>query len=431
MSSTPLVACHECDAIYERNPIAAGAKASCTRCDSELYREVDRSLDKSLALYCTTLMLMLVANSYPFLVMKTAGIIEENQLFSSAWALYEFGMGELGLVVLMTSIVFPMIVVVGMLYLLVPARFGNLPFGHGLVFRIVRAIEPWSLLGVFMLGTLISIVKLQKLATITPGLGIFAFVGMLVTYTAARIYFDREVLWRLSKVKQLSNTDIDPNTVCLSCHSCGLIRATEQGIVDCPRCGATMHHRLIDSLQRTTALVMSAVVFLIPANIFPVMTLKTLGRGSPDTIVSGVIKLMDGGLWGLALIVLVASIVVPFLKIAALCYLLISVHRQSTWRPGDRTRLYRITEVVGAWSMVDVFLVGLLAGLVKLGLVATIEPGIGATFFAGAVILTILAAHSFDPRLIWDRALGTTNNLESDGSIKADDENSSHNQVVN
>jgi len=157
----------------------------------------------------------------------------------------------------------------------------------------------------------------------------------------------------------------------------------------------------------------------------------TLGRGAPDTIISGVIKLMDSGLWGLAIIVLVASIVVPFLKIAVLCYLLISVHKQSTWRPGDRTRLFRITEVVGAWSMVDVFLVGLLAGLVKLGLVATIEPGIGATFFAGAVILTMLAAHNFDPRIIWDRALGTIHNLDSDSGLKTDDKNSSHIQVVN
>ena len=431
MSTTLLVVCHECDAIYERNPIASGAKASCTRCEAELYRQTDSSLDKSLALYCTTFVLMLVANSYPFLVMKTAGITEENQVFSSAWALYEFGMGELALVVLMTSIVFPLIVVVGMLYLLVPARFGNLPLGHGIVFRIVRAIEPWSLLGVFMLGTLISIVKLQNLATITPGLGIFAFVVMLISYTAARIYFDPEVLWRLSMVKQLSSTDIKPDTSCLSCHSCGLIRASEQTTVDCPRCGAAMHHRLINSLQRTTALVMSAIIFLIPANIYPVMTVTTLGRGAPDTIISGVIKLMDSGLWGLAIIVLVASIVVPFLKIAVLCYLLISVHKQSTWRPGDRTRLFRITEVVGAWSMVDVFLVGLLAGLVKLGLVATIEPGIGATFFAGAVILTMLAAHNFDPRIIWDRALGTIHNLDSDSGLKTDDKNSSHIQVVN
>jgi paraquat-inducible protein A len=161
------------------------------------------------------------------------------------------------------------------------------------------------------------------------------------------------------------------------------------------------------------------------------MTVTTLGRGAPDTIISGVIKLMDSGLWGLAIIVLVASIVVPFLKIAVLCYLLISVHKQSTWRPGDRTRLFRITEVVGAWSMVDVFLVGLLAGLVKLGLVATIEPGIGATFFAGAVILTMLAAHNFDPRIIWDRALGTIHNLDSDSGLKTDDKNSSHIQVVN
>ena len=111
---------------------------------------------------------------------------------------------------------------------------------------------------------------------------------------------------------------------------------------------------------------------------------------------------MHAGLWGLAFIVLLASIVVPVAKLLTLSFLLTSVRRGSQWRPRDRTLLYRVTEVVGAWSMVDVFLVGMLAGLVSLGFLATIEPGIGATFFGGAVILTMLAAHSFDPRLIWD-----------------------------
>ncbi len=117
---------------------------------------------------------------------------------------------------------------------------------------------------------------------------------------------------------------------------------------------------------------------------------------------------MKPGLWGLALIVLIASVVVPALKLTAISFLLYSVRKKSGWRPRDRTLLYRVTHVVGAWSMVDVFLVGLLAGLVKLGLIATIEPGLGATFFCAAVVLTIFAANNFDSRLIWDHAQAET-----------------------
>jgi paraquat-inducible protein A len=173
-------------------------------------------------------------------------------------------------------------------------------------------------------------------------------------------------------------------------------------------------------VQRTWALLIAAALMLIPANLYPVMTITMLGKGAPDTIFTGIVKLISSGLWGLALIVLFASIVVPFLKLTALSYLLYSVSSKSKWRPRDRTLLYRMTELVGAWSMVDVFLVGLLSGLVSLGLIATVVPGIGATFFGGAVILTMLAAKSFDPRLIWDGALQSSEEviLKSDEGIQ-------------
>jgi len=404
-ADTQLVACHECDAIYERFVIPAGAHANCTRCGNELYCHIPNSLDKSLALYLSTLFFMIIANVYPFLSMRTAGLYEENLVYSGGWALYEFGMGELGLVVFLTSILFPLLVVIGMLYLLVPLKFGALPPRHGVVYQIVKACEPWSLISVFMLGTVIAVVKLQSLATVVPGLGLAGFVAMLFSYAAARTTFDPEIVWQRSGIKQLISSELDFDTPILRCHTCGLIRPYNEHLHQCERCGTALHYRIVNSVQRTWALLIAAVIMLIPANIYPVMTVTTLGQGSPDTILSGVIKLISHGMWGLGLIVLFASIVVPLLKLTTLSFLLYSVEVKSAWRPRDRTFLYRITELVGAWSMVDVFLVGLLSGLVSLGIIANIEPGIGATFFAGAVILTMLAARSFDPRLIWDGIL--------------------------
>lgn len=192
----------------------------------------------------------------------------------------------------------------------------------------------------------------------------------------------------------------------LSCHVCALItqkpKQMDAAMVICPRCREPLHERKPDSIARTWALVIAAIILYIPANIFPIMTVIRFGRGEPDTILSGVMHLIEGGMWPLALLVFVASIVVPILKLGILIFLLISIHLQSTWRPKDRTVLYRIIEAVGHWSMVDVFLISILVALVNLDMVATIRPGIGATFFAAVVVLTIFAAKSFDPRLIWD-----------------------------
>jgi paraquat-inducible protein A len=170
----------------------------------------------------------------------------------------------------------------------------------------------------------------------------------------------------------------------------------------CSRCGAEMHLRKPNSITKTWALVITAYICYIPANTLPVMTVISFGHGEPDTIMSGVVALIEGQMWALAFLVLFASFIVPLVKLIGLSYLLISVQMGSRWRPKDRTQLYRVIEVVGRWSMLDIFMISILISLVKLGSIATIEPGAGGTFFAAVVVITMFAAMSFDPRLIWD-----------------------------
>jgi paraquat-inducible protein A len=165
-----------------------------------------------------------------------------------------------------------------------------------------------------------------------------------------------------------------------------------------------LHRRRPDSLTRTWALVVTAIILYIPANIFPVMTVISLGSGAPDTIMSGVIELADAGMWPLAPLVFFASITVPVLKLAGLIYLLVSTQRGSRGQLRNRTVIYRIVEAVGRWSMIDIFMLSILVALVPLGELATIEPGIGAVSFAAVVIITMFAAMSFDPHLMWDAA---------------------------
>lgn len=163
-----------------------------------------------------------------------------------------------------------------------------------------------------------------------------------------------------------------------------------------------MHRRKPDSLARTWALTLTAYILYIPANLLPVMTVMMSGRGEPDTILSGVKALLVSGMWPLALLVFFASITVPVLKLLVLTYLLLSVQFKSRWRPRERTILYRLTESIGRWSMIDIFVIAILVAVVKLGALATIEAGPGAVAFGGVVVVTMFAAMSFDPRLIWD-----------------------------
>ena len=190
------------------------------------------------------------------------------------------------------------------------------------------------------------------------------------------------------------------------CHGCHLLCRIPPGggsmEMACPRCGAALHQRKPDSIKRTWALVIAAIVFYIPAMVLPISITTTFAGAQGDTIMSGVIYFLHTGAWHIALVIFVASILVPILKILILIYLLISVQLKSTWRPLDSTRLYRIIEVIGKWSMVDIYVITLMAALIKLGGLASFDAGPAAVYFGTMVVITMFAAMSFDPRLIWD-----------------------------
>jgi paraquat-inducible protein A len=188
----------------------------------------------------------------------------------------------------------------------------------------------------------------------------------------------------------------------LSCHQCGkLWEGAEQG-ERCAHCNATLRIRKPDSINRTWALLVAACIMYIPANMMPVMVTSTFFESHQDTILSGIIFFWVSGEWGLAAIVFIASFLVPLLKITSLFILLISAQQKSTWRQLERAKLYRMIELIGRWSMLDVFVVSLLVGLVQMQGFAQISAGVGIVAFGAVVVLTMLASISFDPRLIWD-----------------------------
>jgi paraquat-inducible protein A len=212
----------------------------------------------------------------------------------------------------------------------------------------------------------------------------------------------------------------------VSCHACGRVEPRIRSVTSqhCSRCGARLHRRNPDSLMRTWALLIAAALLYIPANLLPVMHTDSLLGSEDDTIMSGVVYFWTSGDWPLAIIVFIASIMVPMLKLSVLVLLTVTAQRRSRWRPMQRIKLYRMVERIGRWSMLDVFVVTLTVALVRFKSLAVITAGPGAIAFGSVVVLTMLASMQFDPRLIWDpvdgalgaRDAGTQGATETQGT---------------
>jgi paraquat-inducible protein A len=403
-----VIACHECGTVHRLPPMPHDTIARCTACGAKIFIRFERSVEHTLAFYLAALLLFLVANSFPILTMSLEGQANASTILDSAKALYDDGMWPLGLAVALAGCFLPLAKILGMLAILVPLHLERRRPWIVPAFVWVERLRPFAMMEVYLLGVIVAFVKLQDLATVQLGFALYAFIATIVMMAAADAWFDPHAIWRRLAPQAGPPVLVPrPGTTLLACERCDqVVRADEHRLhgLACPRCAAPLHRRKPDSLNRTWALLITAAILYIPANILPVMTVVSLGNGSPDTIVSGVIELVHAGMLPVALLVFFASITVPVLKLIGLVYLLLSVRRRSTRRLRDRTRMYRIIEGVGRWSMVDVFMIGILSALVALGNLATIEPGPGALAFCAVVVITIFASMSFDPRLMWDAA---------------------------
>jgi paraquat-inducible protein A len=191
----------------------------------------------------------------------------------------------------------------------------------------------------------------------------------------------------------------------IECPLCGLLnRTSDLGQPVCCRCATALEARKPDSLARTWAYLLAAAILYVPANLYPVLRTQTIAGSEADTILQGVVLLWRSRSWLLAVLVFFASIMVPLIKLLALTLLLVSIHRRTSWHLLERARLFRLLEWVGRWSMLDIFVVAILVALVHLRALATVEAGPGALAFGAVVVLTMLAAQAFDPRLLWDGA---------------------------
>ena len=271
------------------------------------------------------------------------------------------------------------------------------------------------MLEVLLLGVFVAYTKLGDLVTIELGPAVYALGLLTVVWVWAEVAFDPHAVWE--EIERRGQTHapmpVDPPLAwrpgAMGCEGCGLVCVPAETDGHCPRCGSTVHERKPNSVSRTWALVIAAIVLYIPANVYPVLTVMQLGAGMPSTILGGVEELLDSGMYPLAALVFFASIMVPLFKLLGLGTMLTATQ---LGRPGagasmlirERTVLYHIVAWIGRWSMVDIFMESLLGALVQFGRAVTIEPGVGALAFCAVVFITIFAAETFDPRLMWDAA---------------------------
>jgi paraquat-inducible protein A len=416
MTTGRLIACHECDLLQRALPLPRNGVLRCCRCNAELSRGHPDSLERALAFTLTSMVLFVIGNAFPIVGLAVNGNLVQTTLLGAVRVLYDDGMWPIAGLVFATTFLMPFLQMTAMAYLLLPLRFGRVPYRSDLVFRVLQLARPWGMTEVLILGMLVALVKLAHIANVVPGTALWSFGALMLLLAAAAAAFDPREMWERvggagSASAGASGATTLPGVTAadcglLVCHSCELPSKSEPHARDacCPRCGARLHFRKPNSIARTWAFLIAAVILYVPANVLPVMHTSSLFGAQKDTILSGVVYLWTSGSWPLAVLVFIASIAVPMLKIIALVFLAVSVQFHSTWQPEQRTRIYRLVELVGRWSMLDIYVITMLVALVQFNALATISAGPAAVAFGAVVVLTMFAAMSFDPRLIWDTA---------------------------
>lgn len=417
LSRRRLRACHECDLLVAVPTLTPGEKADCPRCGHTLIRRHANPAERSLALALATLIALALSVAFPFIGFELSGIGNRIELTDSAAILIGLHQPLVALCVLLTVIILPLVYLLSVSWLCAGMLLGRpLPRSRQIA-RTLRHVTPWMMADVFVIGTLVSLIKVVGMADIELGLSFWTFCAFALLLLLTTQSVDKDWLWFSLDRRAMAPPGAVPGRTAseqnlCGCATCGLVNALpEQGKARCRRCDEPLHPWRGINNQATLALLAAAIIMYLPANLYPIMVTTSLGSSTPSTILGGVLLFVQHGDWPIAFIIFTASIVVPVSKILALLWLCYFVKHP---RPGlsrlYRIRLYRITEFVGRWSMVDVFVVAILVALIRNGNLMSIEPGPAALAFAGVVVLTMLAAMLFDQRSIWAGAAlaGTT-----------------------
>jgi paraquat-inducible protein A len=398
-NSTRIIECPNCGLAQTGQECRRRETTFCCRCGTPIVRRVGKSLEATLACTIALLLLFLPAVYEPFLTTIAFDASRTSKLPMSVSFLWREGWPLLSAVVCLVVLVFPTIRFVGLACVLTALRAGKRPPWLGSAFRLTNALQTWATLDVFLLGFVVAYARLRTSLNVTIDVGAFCFIATALLSLFIRASLDKALVWDLIAAQP----PIDLGKPTMTCLSCGLV-LPRKAACRCPRCNARVSFRRTHSLSRATALIIAAALCYLPANLYPIATIPIQLTPTPYTVIGGVVDLAKSHLLGLALLVFCASFTIPMLKMVGLGWCLISTVRGSTKRLVERTRVYRLIEEIGRWSMVDPLTIACFVPVLHFnGLIdGRAEPA--ATPFAAVVILTTFAAQVFDPRLMWDAA---------------------------
>ena len=398
-------ACEMCDWVNPVPPIPVGYRLRCQRCHHLLYTHRKQIAAQLWLNSAAALIMLLLSLQFNFLGFSSEGVTRNISFMECILNLTNAHHPFLAVIVTLLLLVFPGLYLAFVILLLFMIH-SHLPLPHHL-YRLVHLLEtmkPWLMADVFLLGGLVSLIKLHSLASVELGYSFWAFCCF--TILVARVVMLVEKRWFWRQLVGKSSIQAGPSGTAreqglIGCKFCGALVAGHQH--SCPRCHHIVSSRKEGSLSTTCALLLAACILYLPANLYPIMTTTFLGQAEASTIIGGIIVLWAMHSYPVALVILIASIIVPLAKILALLWLCWHTRFPAGFTSKQKLTVYHITEYVGKWSMVDVFVVAILAALVQLGALMNIIPGQAALAFSFVVIFTMLAAMSFDPRLLWDR----------------------------
>jgi paraquat-inducible protein A len=378
----------------------------CCNCDCQLERRTGRRVSVALALAATTFLLLIPANLTPFLSTTVLGASRQSYLVSSFTAMWRLDWPLLAIIIGLFVIVFPLIRFGLLTLVLVLVQVGRRPTWIGAAFRWSNRLQPWAMPDVFLLGLWVAYARLSATVTTILEPGALCFIGAGLAALFTRAVLDKSAVWRA----------IDPETAlspdkaggfCVSCPSCELVIACEEGD-RCPRCAARLSARIPGALPIAVALTLAGLILYLPANIYPIATIPIGLKPTAYTVLGGVIDLLQARLYGLALLVFAASFAIPFIKLVGLGWCIASVLiRSRRWLPA-KTKTFRVIEEIGRWSMVDPFVIAVFVPVTQFNAAISSSADRAAPFFTLVVVLTIIAAQAFDPRLMWDVARSQT-----------------------
>jgi len=398
-SRSERVACPDCGLAQRLPPIATGEVAYCVQCDKVLTRGTRGAIDVPLALALAALLFFVPANLEPLMSVTERGAQRQNWLSTGVATLWTTGFEWLAVLVAAFTIVIPLMYLLLVVIVLAGARFGGAP-RLGVFFRWSALLRPWMMVEVYLVGSCVAYSRLQKIAFVNIELGGWCLLAAALALLLFTVRFDERRVWdALAPRRALAR-----GAETISCIVCELPVPQAREGERCPRCEAVLHERKPFALNRATALVIAGYVLLLPANLLPILTIEQLGKSTPNTILRGIRELVRADLWPLAILVFTASFIVPLLKLFGLTWMLFATHWHSDRYLVGRTRLYRVIDLIGRWSNIDVFMLSILVALVQFGALSEVRADYGALAFASVIVLTMIASRVFDSRLMWDAA---------------------------